>query len=218
MPGALHKIIPIIVNNFPHRIYLASRSPRRRELLAQMGVHYDVLLLRESSSRIDVDESTRENELPTDYVARIALAKADIGWQRVCQRGIVRHPVLGADTTVTLDNEIFGKPGSPERAIAMLSKLSGRTHQVITSVALAYQNQIHQLTSVSEVTFKRLTDTEIEQYAASGEPLDKAGGYAIQGRGAIFIRHLSGSYSGVMGLPIFETAELLNSYNPTSSE
>ncbi len=205
------------MNNFPTRIYLASRSPRRRELLAQMGVNYDVLILRESSGRCDIDETPHENELPSDYVARIALSKADIGWQRVCHRGILRHPVLGADTTVTLDNIILGKPGSIERAMSMLAMLSGRTHQVMTSVALAYQNEIHQLTSISEVTFKHLTDIEIEQYAASGEALDKAGGYAIQGRGAIFIRHLTGSYSGVMGLPIFETAELLNRYNPTST-
>ncbi|ARU30650.1 septum formation inhibitor Maf [Sulfuriferula sp. AH1] len=206
------------MNNFPPRIYLASRSPRRRELLAQMGVNYDVLLLRETSGRCDVDETPKENELPHDYVARIALAKAELGWQRACQRGILRHPVLGADTTVTLDNEILGKPGSVERAVAMLAKLSGRTHQVMTSVALAYQNRVHQLTSVSEVTFKHLSSHEIEQYAISGEPLDKAGGYAIQGRGAIFVRHLNGSYSGVMGLPIFETAELLNRYNSPTAQ
>ena len=205
------------MNNFPNRIYLASRSPRRRELLTQMGVHFDVLLLRETVGRTDVDETPMANELPHDYVARIALAKADIGWQRVCQRSIMRHPVLGADTTVTLDNEILGKPGNVETAIAMLSKLSGRTHQVMTSVALAFQGHIHQLTSVSEVTFKHLSSREIEQYAASGEPLDKAGSYAIQGRGAIFIRHLAGSYSGVMGLPVFETAELLQRYNQTST-
>jgi MAF protein len=201
------------VNNFPSRIYLASRSPRRRELLAQMGINYDVLLLREANGRRDVDETPKENELPHDYVTRIALAKAELGWERVCQRDIMRHPVLGADTTVTLDNEILGKPGSVEHAITMLTKLSGRTHQVMTSVALAYQNQVHQLTSVSEVTFKHLSDREIKQYALSGEPLDKAGSYAIQGRGAVFIRHLNGSYSGVMGLPIFETAELLTRYN-----
>jgi septum formation protein len=205
------------VNNFPPRIYLASRSPRRRELLAQMGVQYDVLVLRETVGRCDVDETPLENELPHDYVVRVALAKADIGWQRACQRGLVRHPVLGADTTVTLDNEILGKPGSVERAIDMLSKLSGRTHQVMTSVALAYMDQIHQLTSVSEVTFKHMSADEIRQYAASNEALDKAGAYAVQGRGAMFIRHLSGSYSGVMGLPIFETAELLNRYNPSTA-
>lgn len=205
------------MNNFPVRIYLASRSPRRREILAQMGVHYDVLLLRESQGRTsDVDESPLPSELPAEYVSRIAHAKADIGWQRICQRGLLRHPVLGADTTVILDNEILGKPGTTENAINMLEKLSGRTHLVMTSVALAYQDEIHQLTSVSEVTFKSLSRHEMVLYAASGEPLDKAGGYAIQGRGAIFIRHLTGSYSGVMGLPIFETAELLNRYNPST--
>lgn len=182
-----------------------------------MGVHYDVLLLRETQWRIsDVDESPMASELPADYVARIAYAKADIGWQRVCQRGLLRHPVLGADTTVILDNEILGKPVTTENAISMLEKLSGRTHLVLTSVALAYQDEIHQLTSVSEVTFKSLSRHEMVLYAATGEPLDKAGGYAIQGRGAIFIRHLTGSYTGVMGLPIFETAELLNRYNPST--
>ena len=217
MHGVLPRTILTIVNNFPPRIYLASRSPRRRELLTQMGVHYDVLLLRETSGRSDLDETPITNEQPAAYVARIALSKADIGWQRVCQRGILRHPVLGADTMVTLDNEILGKPGSVENAITMLTKLSGRTHQVMTSVALAFQCQTHQLTSISEVTFKHLSSTEIEQYASSGEPLDKAGSYAIQGRGAMFIRHLTGSYSGVMGLPVFETAELLQGHNPTST-
>lgn len=183
-----------------------------------MGVSYDVLLLRESSGRSDVDETPNENELPSDYVARIALAKAELGWQRVCKRGILRRPVLGVDTTVSLDNEILGKPHTVERAIAMLTQLSGRTHRVMTSVALVYLNQVHQLTSVSEVTFKHLSLAEIEQYAYSGEPLDKAGSYAIQGRGAIFIQHMTGSYSGVMGLPIFETAELLSRYNPPSTD
>ena len=126
--------------------------------------------------------------------------------------------MLGADTTVTLDSQILGKPRTVERAIAMLTQLSGRTHQVMTSVALVYHNQVHQLTSVSEVTFKHLSLGEIEQYVYSGEPLDKAGSYAIQGRGAVFIQHMTGSYSGVVGLPIFETAELLNRYNPPSTE
>lgn len=183
-----------------------------------MGVSYDVLLLRESSGRTDVDETPLENESAADYVVRIALAKAELGWQRVCKRGILRRPVLGVDTTVSLDNEIMGKPHTADRAIAMLSQLSGRTHQVMTSVALVYLNQVHQLTSVSDVTFKPLSLVEIEHYAYGGEPLDKAGSYAIQGRGAVFIQHMAGSYSGVVGLPIFETAELLSRFNPPSTD
>lgn len=175
-----------------------------------MGIRYEVLLLRDSGDRQDLDENPGPNELPADYVQRIATAKARLGWQRVQQRKLAPYPVLGADTSVTLDGEIFGKPYTKEATVAMLNKLSGRTHQVMTTVALVFRDQIQHLTSVSDVTFKPLCASEIEHYAASVEAWDKAGAYAIQGRGAAFIRHLSGSYSGVMGLPIFETAELLD--------
>ncbi|BBP01874.1 Maf family protein [Sulfuriferula nivalis] len=205
------------MNNTAKRIYLASRSPRRRELLTQMGVHYDVLLLRESVGRLDVDETPMPGESPAEYVERIAITKAQVGWQRVCQRNLPRHPVLGADTMVTLDDTIFGKPASPAHAKEMLAQLSGRIHQVMTTVALCYQDTLTHLTSISEVRFKTLTDAEIAAYVATGEPLDKAGSYAIQGRGAVFISHLSGSYTGVMGLPLYETANLLQSYLTTKS-
>jgi septum formation protein len=180
-----------------------------------MGVHYDVLLLRESAGRLDVDETPMPGESPADYVERIAITKAQIGWKRVCQRNLPRHAVLGADTMVTLDGTIFGKPSSPDHAKDMLAQLSGRTHQVMTTVALCYLDTLSHFTSVSEVRFKSLTDDEITTYVATGEPLDKAGSYAIQGRGAIFIAHLSGSYTGVMGLPLYETANLLQSYLTT---
>lgn len=175
-----------------------------------MGVRYEVLLLRNTVNRRDVNESPHANESPADYVQRIAIAKAQVGWQLVTQRKLAHYPVLGADTSVTLNGEIFGKPGNITIAIDMLNKLSGRTHQVTTTVALIYQSQTRHLTSTSEVTFKSLSAAEIKHYAASGEALDKAGAYAIQGRAASFIQHLNGSYSGVMGLPIFETATLLD--------
>jgi septum formation protein len=217
VPGALPKTILTIVNNTAKRIYLASRSPRRRELLTQIGVHYDVLLLRESVERLDVDETPVPGEAPASYVERIAITKAQIGWRRVCQRNLPRHAVLSADTMVTLDGNIFGKPTTPAHAKGMLTQLSGHTHQVMTTVALCYQDTLTYLTSVSDVRFKSLTDAEIATYVATGEPMDKAGSYAIQGRGAVFIAHLSGSYTGVMGLPLYETANLLHSYLTTKS-
>lgn len=200
------------MNNTNKRIYLASRSPRRRELLTQMGVHYDVLLLRESAGRQDVDETPIPGEHPADYVQRIAISKAQTGWQHVCQRNLPRHAVLGVDTMVTLNDVIFGKPTTPAHAMDMLALLSGCTHQVMTTVALCYQDKLTHITSVSEVRFKTLSTAEIAAYVATGEPMDKAGSYAIQGRGAVFIAHLSGSYTGVMGLPLYETANLLQPY------
>ena len=198
------------MNKFPPRIYLASRSPRRRELLTQMGIRYEVLLLRDSADRQDLDEAPLADESPHDHVLRIAADKAQLGWQRVLQRRLPQYPVLGADTSITLDGEIFGKPGTKDNTIRMLTQLSGRTHEVQTAVALVYREYVQHLISKSSVTFKSLTAEEIECYANSGEPLDKAGAYAIQGRGAIFVEQLVGSYSGVMGLPIFETSTLLN--------
>lgn len=195
------------------RIYLASRSPRRRELLRQIGVRHEVLLLRESADRTDVDESPLAGEATQDYVVRIAQAKANVGWQCVIARYIPRHPVLGADTTVIVDGEILGKPRGLEASIAMLGKLAGRSHQVMTAVALTYEARCEVLVSTSTITFKALTEREIHAYASTGEPFDKAGGYAIQGRAATFIAHLDGSYSGVMGLPVYETAQLLERFN-----
>ncbi len=190
------------MNKFPPLIYLASRSPRRRELLDQMGVAHDVL-------NTDIDESALPDETPHDYVLRIATAKAYTGWQAVLTLGLPRLPVLAADTCVTLDGEIFGKPGNSQAASAMLQRLSGRSHQVLTAIALYTGSHCFSAVSTSTVSFRRLDENDIAHYIASGEPMDKAGSYAIQGLAAQFICHLDGSYSGVMGLPVFETAQLL---------
>ncbi|MFN0164037.1 MAG: Maf family protein [Burkholderiales bacterium] len=190
--------------------YLASASPRRAQLLPAIGVDFEVLALGEFA----VDETVRGREAPARYVKRLALAKAQAGIQVLLARGLRPHPVLGADTTVCLGSAILGKP-SDERdpaaaARRMLKLLSGRTHRVLTAVALADSAGARVALSASRVTFRRLARAEIDTYVASGEPLDKAGAYAIQGGAAAFVRHLSGSYSGVMGLPLFETTQLIN--------
>jgi len=191
-------------------IYLASRSPRRQELLRQIGVTFDELKLRAAPGRHrDVVEETRDGEPPLHYVERIARTKAAVGWSRMEQRKLPSRPVLGADTEVVLDNAIFGKPADVDAARQMLAKLSGRRHDVITAVAVKWEDTVEVALSISHVTLKRLTAGEIERYVASEEPFDKAGGYAIQGKAAAFITRLEGSYSGVMGLPLAETAALL---------
>ena len=179
-------------------IYLASGSPRRRELLAQIGVRYRTL-------GISVDESPRVAEPAAGYVERLAVTKAEAGW--LAAQG--QAPVLGADTTVVLDGAILGKPVDATDAARMLGMLSGRGHEVLTAVALCDASGTRVRTSRSEVWLRAVDADECRAYAATGEPLDKAGGYAIQGFGAVFIERLRGSYSGVMGLPVFETAELL---------
>jgi septum formation protein len=176
---------------------LASVSPRRQELLNQIGVPHLV-------TGAHIDEAVRTGESPREYVTRMAREKA----LAVCQKG-ERLPVLAADTTVVLDDVIFGKPKGRTDGIAMLHSLSGRVHDVLTAVALAVDSDVAVMVSTSEVRFCPLTLEECEAYWETGEPRDKAGGYAIQGRGAMFVEWLSGSYSGVMGLPLFETAELL---------
>ena len=191
-------------------IYLASRSSRRRELLKQIGVSFEVLLLREGPQRaVDFDETPLPDETPSDYAARTAQAKAEAGWARLGQRRLMRFPVLSADTTVALDTQILGKPADREQAMAFLRQLSGKTHQVHSAVAVKFDNQIEVSLSTTEVQFRDLEEQEIRQYVTSGEPQDKAGGYAIQGRGAVFVRAIAGSYSGVMGLPLYETSRLL---------
>ena len=201
------------MSNLDKRIYLASRSPRRRELLRQIGVAYSVLLFREDSRRgADLDERPLEAEAPAVYVQRVSRAKAELAWQRVAQRNLPQHPVLAADTTVVLDERILGKPAGPEQAIETLATLSGRRHQVLTAIALCRGSVLETALSASEVEFRHLSAQEIRRYVATGEPLDKAGAYAVQGRAAAFIRHISGSYSGVMGLPLYETAELLRRF------
>ena len=191
-------------------IYLASKSPRRRELLRQLGVPFEELHLRESPGRTrDVLEEAEDGEPPAHYVERIARTKASVGWKRMEQRLLAPHPVLGADTEVVLDGEVFGKPHDAADASAMLARLSGRAHDVLTGIAIRADDAVEFALSVSRVTFRRLDASEIERYVASGESLDKAGAYAIQGRAAAFVARLEGSYSGVMGLPLYETAALL---------
>ena len=190
-------------------IYLASRSPRRRELLSQIGVRFHLLLFRARPGEgPDVDEISMPAELPDLYVERMARAKAEAGWRRMLQRNLPIAPVLAVDTTVALDGKIFEKPLDRRQAVEMLEQLSGRSHEVLTAVALKQDEWIESTLSRSEVRFKKLTAREIDQYVATGEGDDKAGAYAIQGRAARFVIELRGSYSGVMGLPLYETAEL----------
>ena len=182
------------------RILLASASPRRAELLRQVGIAHAV-------RPVDVDESVHAGEAPAAYVLRLAEAKAEALWRQLAPEE--RRPVLAADTTVALEGEIFGKPGSLAEARAMLGRLSGRTHAVHTAIALLHAQGSAARVSSSTVTFRELTPAEIDWYWHTGEPADKAGGYAVQGRAAAFISHIAGSYSGIMGLPLFETWELL---------
>jgi len=192
-------------------IYLASRSPRRRELLAQIGVRYHLLLFRERvGEKPDVDESVLEGEAPAAYVERMARAKADTGWRRMLQRNLPPAPVLAADTTVALDGRIYGKPENRAEAEEILAALAGKRHEVLTAVALKNQDWIEVALSTSEVTLKALSRDDIAQYVASGESDDKAGAYGIQGRAARFVVEIRGSYSGIMGLPLYETGQLID--------
>ena len=182
-------------------IYLASASPRRAELLQQIGVSFTQL-------SPDIDESRDAGEVPEMYVLRMALEKARAGLA-LLEQG-VQSPVLAADTVVVIDGQILGKPRDQEHALAMLAQLSGQSHRVMSAVAMVdAHGEAHSRLSVSQVGFRYIDAAEALAYWHSGEPADKAGGYAIQGLGAVFIEHLQGSYSGVMGLPLYETAELL---------
>lgn len=180
-------------------LYLASQSPRRHELLKQIGIPHRVI-------QATVDETVRAGESAADYVRRLALAKARAGQA-------LHHDaaVLGADTAVVLDDRILGKPCDREQGLAMLAALSGREHRVLTGVALVYTNHAEVRLSENRVRFRHIDPGEAARYWASGEPADKAGGYAIQGLGAVFVSELAGSFSGVMGLPLYETAEILAS-------
>ena len=193
------------------RLYLASQSPRRLELLRQIGLEPTVLPLRSAPGRVDVDETPFAGEPATDYVLRLARMKALAGAEVQQVRNLPHWPLLAADTTVTIDGQILGKPVDVVEAAEMLRRYSGRAHTVLTAVAAAHLGRLEVTLSESVVTFKTLSEAEILAYLATREGYGKAGGYGIQGRAALFIEHLSGSYSGVMGLPLFETSELLKS-------
>ena len=197
-----------------NRIYLASRSPRRRELLKQIGVPFELLLLREDLRRgADVDETPLPDESPGVYVLRMATAKAEMAVRQIAYRGLPQKPALSADTTVVFDGQVVSKPEDAEHAARILRALSGREHQVLTAVAIAMKEQVETQISVSSVWFRELSDADIRRYCASGEPLDKAGAYGIQGRAGAFVTRIAGSYSGIMGLPLAETVELLQKFN-----
>ncbi|MGO9426927.1 MAG: Maf family protein [Steroidobacteraceae bacterium] len=183
-------------------VYLASASPRRRQLLEQIGVRYQTL-------SVSIDESAAAAEAPRAYVSRLAEAKAEAGRRQAQAQGSAGRPVLAADTAVLIDGEILGKPTDAGDAERMLLRLSGRTHEVLTAVSLATSVRLVSRVCRSEVTFRAIGAHEAHEYWNTGEPCDKAGGYAIQGCGAVFVADLRGSYSGVMGLPLYETAELL---------
>ncbi len=197
----------------PPRIYLASRSPRRRELLHQIGVAFDTLLFRAPPREdADVAEDVLPGEHPDAYVVRVARAKAQGGWTRLAWRNLVPRPVLSADTTIDLDGEIIGKPADEADAAVILRRLAGRSHRVLTAIAMADGQRIDHRLSVSEVRFGELSDEDIRRYVSSGEPMDKAGAYGIQGRAGAFIAEIRGSYTGIVGLPLHETAQLLREF------
>lgn len=189
-----------MTNSSNSLIWLASASPRRSALLKQIGIAHHI-------RPVDVDESPHAGEIPADYVRRLAVTKAEALWQRL--RDDERAPVLGSDTTVALGNEVLGKPADREDGLRMLRRLSAQTHQVYTAVAVRHARGCDCRLSVSDVSMRALREDEIEAYWDSGEPADKAGAYGIQGLAAVFIERIAGSYSGIVGLPLFETGELL---------
>jgi septum formation protein len=194
-------------------LYLASHSPRRRELLRQIGVRFETLLLRSDPIRgSDVEEIPQDGEAPTDYVNRVTLEKARVGAVRARERGLAPGLVLAADTEVVIDGQALGKPRDAAAATRMLIRLSGRSHEVLSAVAVATsETGIEIRQTRSTVWLKTLDPVELRRYVSTGEPLDKAGAYAIQGLGALFVTRIEGSYSAVMGLPLYETGELLRS-------
>ena len=192
------------------KIYLASKSPRRRELLRQIGVDFELLLLRDQSPRgPEVDESPLPDEPADTYVARVTKEKAVCAERMMFLRKLPIRPILAADTSVIVDGHILGKPADTAEAVRMLSLLSGRSHQVLTCVVVQHEGKTAQAIQTSTVSFSTLSIQTIVAYCAGAEPYDKAGGYGIQGQAALFIREITGSYSGIMGLPLFETAQLL---------
>jgi septum formation protein len=195
------------------RLYLASRSPRRRELLHQMGVEFTTIVFRDGErADSETDETPRTGESPNAYVERVARAKSQHGLKVIRERKLPPRPVLSADTTLEFAGKIIGKPADMEQATTILRSLSGQTHRVLTGVAVTEDWRTEFIVSVSEVRFRKLDDEEIRRYVLTGEGLDKAGAYAIQGRAGMFVEHLSGSFTGVMGLPVCETGELLKRF------
>jgi septum formation protein len=192
-------------------IYLASQSPRRRQLLEQLGVRHE-LLLPDAHEDIESLETVLPGEAPARYVRRVTALKLDAAVQRLERRGLPAAPVLCSDTTVALGRIIYGKPADARDAARMLRELSGTTHRVLTGIAVQNGRKRLEALSDSRVTFAHLTPAQIERYVASGEPLGKAGAYAVQGRAAAHISHISGSYTGIMGLPMHETAQLLRAF------
>ena len=195
----------------PSYLYLASQSPRRSQLLTQLGVEHELLLATSEEDAESLEEHI-EGESPGDYVQRITALKLHAALKRLQVRGLPLAPVLCADTTVALGNTIYAKPVDAEDAARMLRALAGQTHVVLTSVAIGYGDQIEQACSVSDVTFSAMSGSEIHAYVASGEPMGKAGAYAVQGGAGAFISRINGSYTGIMGLPLYETAQLLKKF------
>ena len=195
----------------PGFIYLASQSPRRRQLLEQLGIRHELLLpdAHEDSEGIEI---VLPGEAPTSYVQRVTQLKLDAALARMKRRGLPVAPILCSDTTVALGRRIYGKPQDAKDAARMLAELAGRTHRVLTAVTVGTSAKRAQVLSVSRVTFSTMSRSQIKAYVATREPLGKAGAYAVQGRAAAYISHISGSYSGIMGLPVFETAQLLQSF------
>src|SRR4051794_12467404 len=192
------------------KIYLASKSPRRRELLRQIGVEFELLLLRDHAPRApEVSEEVLPGEKAEDYVVRVTREKAEFALKVMLMRRLPVRPVLAADTTVVIDGRILGKPADETEAMDMLRSLSGRTHQVLTSIALHRDEDTWQMTQTSDVTLATLSEEMMRAYCATAEPYDKAGGYGIQGLASVFIAQIVGSYTGIMGLPLYETAQLL---------
>jgi len=199
--------------NKHQRIYLASQSPRRRELLKQIGIHFEMLMLRSDPRRnVCVDETPHPDEDPVQYVQRICLNKAKAGWETVGLRNLPLLPVLAADTTVTLDGKIIGKPDNNEHAAEILRMLSGSKHRVLTAIAMAFEDRLEMRLSTTTITFDTLSEDRIRRYLLTSEAHDKAGAYGIQGHAGAFVKHIDGSYTGVMGLPLYETVELLKSF------
>jgi septum formation protein len=189
-----------------NQIYLASRSPQRRQLLKQIGVNFEM-------RPVSIDETMEKGETPADYVCRMARAKAELGWMRLIQRGLPLRPLLAAATVVVFRGKIIGKPDNLVHGRNILSALSGHTHKVLTAVTVIAKNKIQESLSATTIRFRDISQSEITNYLSGTESHDRAGSYAIQGRAAVFIIKISGSYSGILGLPIFETAQLLEKFN-----